>query len=393
MSLNFDQIYILIPALNPDKALINYVKDLREHGLGNIVVVDDGSEEGTQCIFNDLEASDITILHHDVNKGKGAALKTGFRYMLEQSSEIMGIITVDSDGQHLANDTKRVAETLLENPKSFVLGCRDFDADNVPAKSKAGNKITSRMFKLLYQKTVSDTQTGLRGIPMSIVPNLLKIRGQRFEYETAMLIDVMDSDTPIIEVSIETVYIDSNRETHFNPFWDSIKIYLVIFKYFILFSCSGILSFLVDIGAYALFSKLVFRNMSPEYCILFGTIAARVISSILNFVVNKNGVFKSSTGLGKSLARYYLLCVCRALFSSGIVALIFFATKLDTTLIKTVIEFVLFLTCFKLQKQWVFKNNKSKFDIWICIILIVISLAFVPMYIGDIWEKIAMIFA
>lgn len=392
MSNAFDQIYILIPSLNPEESLIKYVDDLKNHGFNRIMIVDDGSKDETQFIFSKLEEAGYTVLHHEVNKGKGAALKTGFQYVLDNAEDIKGIITVDSDGQHLSEDTKKVAETLLNNPNTFILGCRDFDAENVPPKSKAGNKITSRMFKLLYQKTVSDTQTGLRAIPMTIVPDLIKLRGQRFEYETAMLIDVMDSDTPIIEVPIETVYIDSNRETHFNPFWDSIKIYLVIFKYFILFSCSGILSFLVDIGAYALFSKLVFKNMSPEYCILFGTIAARVISSILNFVVNKNGVFKSSNGLGKSLARYYLLCICRALLSSGIVALIFFATKWDTTLIKTIIEFVLFLTCFKLQKQWVFKNSKSQYDIWICIILIVISLAFIPMYIGDIWDKFAMMF-
>lgn len=392
MSNAFDQIYILIPSLNPDESLIRYVDDLKNHGFDRIMIVDDGSKDETQFIFSKLEEAGYTVLHHEVNKGKGAALKTGFQYVLDNAKDIKGIITVDSDGQHLSVDTKKVAETLLDNPNTFILGCRDFDAENVPPKSKAGNKITSRMFKLLYQKTVSDTQTGLRGIPMSIVPDLLKIHGQRFEYETAMLIDVMDSDTPIIEVPIETVYIDSNRETHFNPFLDSIKIYLVIFKYFILFSCSGILSFLIDIGAYAMFSKLVFKSMPPEYCILFGTIAARVISSVFNFIVNRKGVFKSSTGLGKSLIRYYLLCVCRALLSSGIVSLIFFATNWDTTIIKTIIEFVLFLTCFKLQKQWVFKNNKSKLDILVYIILIAISLAFVPLYVGDVWDKLAMLF-
>lgn len=384
-----NRIYVLIPSLNPNDNFVDFVDSLMQSGLKNVVVVDDGSDFDKKDIFNQLARHGAIVINHDSNKGKGAALKTGFKFVYENDVNAVGIVTMDSDGQHSIQDAGKIAAALMDNNDSIVIGTRDFNKNNVPKKSKVGNRITSRVFRLLYHRTVSDTQTGLRGIPLSIIPLLLQIRGNRFEYETAMLLDAFDKDIPIVEVPIETIYLRENKETHFNPFTDSIKIYLIIFKYFILYSCSGLLSFFIDIMVYAILTKLAFKNLRPEYCILWGTIGGRVVSSVFNFTVNKIKVFNPTNGLGNSLVRYYLLCLCRVLVSSGTVALLYFATKWDTTIIKTIIDFILFLLCFKLQKQWVFKKNKSKTDIWVYLILILLCVAFVPMYIGDVWDKLA----
>ena len=96
------------------------------------------------------------------------------------------------------------------------------------------------VFKLLYGTSITDTQTGLRGFPNSIIPLMVDIDGERFEYETKMLIEVIDHKVPIDEVTIETIYFDNNAETHFNPIKDSIRIYKVIFASFFKFVLSSV---------------------------------------------------------------------------------------------------------------------------------------------------------
>ena len=232
------KILVLIPALNPPKQLINYVKSLLENGLNDILLVDDGSKEEFKEIFETIEKfpnTNIKVLRHAKNLGKGRALKNAFNYFLTlpNLSEYSGVVTADSDGQHRVEDVIKLAKEVEENPDKLILGCRDFDLEQVPPKSKFGNKITNGAFKLFYGKNISDTQTGLRGFPTAIIKDFLDIAGERFEYETKMLIYCFQKEIPIKEVVIETIYFNDNSETHFNPIVDSIKIYRVTLSPFL----------------------------------------------------------------------------------------------------------------------------------------------------------------
>ena len=228
------KIVVVIPSLEPDEALIEYVDSLLSGYFKSIVVVDDGSSEKFQDIFSSLEEKEgVDVIHHEVNKGKGRALKTAYEYIRNNYQDVYGIITADSDGQHLAKDCYKLAVEMMKGKQGLYLGTRDFNSDNVPFKSRNGNKITSSIFKLFYGKWLDDTQTGLRGFLNEDLDLMIDIEGERYEYEMQVLIDCVRNKVEFIPVSIETVYIDNNSASHFNPFKDSFKIYKIIFKNFI----------------------------------------------------------------------------------------------------------------------------------------------------------------
>jgi len=180
---------VLIPSLNPDNKIIDLVQKLIELNINNIIIVNDGSDNSCLPVFDKLKRDyNCTVISHEKNMGKGAALKTGIDAIHKMGLEIAGYVTADADGQHSPNDIARIAEELNKNPSSLILGVRDFNKKNVPFKSKYGNKITSLIFLLTSGRRCSDTQTGLRGIPFNFTDELLKISGRRFEYETNMLI-------------------------------------------------------------------------------------------------------------------------------------------------------------------------------------------------------------
>ena len=247
---------IVIPALNPPVALIDYVAKLIESGLENILIVNDGSRPEFENIFERLrDEYGCQILTHAKNLGKGRALKNAFNHFLTMPNveEYNGIVTADSDGQHRVEDVLSMVYSISNNSDSLILGCRDFDSENVPPKSEFGNKLTKLVFKLLYGRKITDTQTGLRGFPKAILHDMLEIPGERFEFETKMLIHTFDKSIPIKEITIETIYFDGNAETHFNPIKDSLRIYKVIFASFFKYLLSSLSSFLVDIGLFQLF--------------------------------------------------------------------------------------------------------------------------------------------
>jgi glycosyltransferase involved in cell wall biosynthesis len=222
-------ITIFIPSLNPDEKFHRTLDSILEKGFHNIVVVDDGSDQNHKEPFLYAEAKGCKVLVHPTNKGKGRALKTAFEYCLQQENCI-GVITVDGDGQHGAEDIYRCGLVMLDVDK-VVLGCRDFSEPQVPFKSKYGNNITKFAFRVLCRIKISDTQTGLRAVPIKYLPVMPEISGERFEYETNMLLEMKSKSIPWIEQKIETIYLDENASSHFHPFRDSWRIYKIIFKY------------------------------------------------------------------------------------------------------------------------------------------------------------------
>ena len=220
----------VIPSLNPDARLINLVSDLISNNFNKIIIVDDGSED--KIIFNKLkEHKEVIVLTHDVNKGKGAALKTAFSYYKDKLlKDYKGLVCLDSDGQHLVSDAINVGKIMVKENK-YTLGTRLFNTKETPLRNKTGNRITSRVFKRLYGVYLKDTQTGLRAIPNRLIDFMLNVSGDHFEYEMNVLIDLVKNGEKIIEEDIKTVYLEnSNKKSNFKVIKDSYKIYKNMFK-------------------------------------------------------------------------------------------------------------------------------------------------------------------
>ena len=226
---NHDCIPIIIPAYEPDERLPALIKELVDSGLKKIIIVDDGSGNDYMNIFNSVTAMGAEVLHHDMNMGKGAALKTAFRYCLDNISDLKGCVTADSDGQHSVECITKCIEALEIHSDSLVMGCRDFTLPGIPKASIIGNMNTNKIIRHLYGKNMTDTQTGLRGIPKQLMEECLNIKHNRFEFEIKMLINALETKLEIVEVPIKTIY-DSqkNHATHFKPIRDTLKIYKAI---------------------------------------------------------------------------------------------------------------------------------------------------------------------
>ena len=372
---DLSNISVVLPSLDPDEKLIAVVDGLLEHGFSDIILVNDGSKQENLHYFEDLAAQhpQIHLLHHEVNRGKGAALKTAFGWFLEHRPDAAGVVTVDGDNQHHPEDTRRCAERMLESGH-LVLGVRDFDQEHVPQRSRTGNHITSFVFKVLVGMECSDTQTGLRAIPVAYLPTLHEVYGDRFEYETNMLLALQLHEIPFDEVKIRTVYIEENKSSHFRAVRDSWRIYKLIFAYlfrhrlkrFLKFGASSVICFVADVGLAALSNLLLKSTLSGSALSWACGTCARVPSSALNFVLNRAVVFKSRDPLVKSLLEYYALALViylgQNILTDGAYKL--FGIGDGQVLLRMFIYglamCVMYLLSYTVQKKWIFKDTEKE---------------------------------
>ena len=364
--MNLSDVSVVLPSLDPDEKLDAVIDGLLEYGFTDIILVNDGSKPENLPRFQ--HAADIHpevhLLHHSVNRGKGAALKTAFAYFLENRPEGKGVVTVDGDNQHHPEDTRTCAERMLETGH-VVLGCRDFTLPHVPARSRFGNHTTSLVFKLFCGMTISDTQTGLRAIPRSAVEKFGSVSGERFEYETNMLLAMKTMGIPYEEVKIRTVYIEENKSSHFHAIKDSWRIYKLILKHFFRYTLSSLVCAGVDAGMFALLDGTL-RSASVAVHATVPYVGARVVSSLLNFFLNKKLVFQSEEKTGKALLKYYLLAIpqmaAQMLLTNGVYKL--FGVS-DTaggvrTLWYVIVMVCLYFISYTIQQRWVFAKQDKQ---------------------------------
>ena len=364
---DLSKISVVLPSLDPDEKLIRVVDGLLEYGFTDIIMVNDGSKAENLHYFTDLAAEhpEIHLLHHEVNKGKGAALKNAFRYFLENRPEGIGVVTVDGDDQHHPEDTKRCCEQMMCSG-NIVLGCRDFNQEDVPARSSFGNKTTSLIFKIFVGMTISDTQTGLRVIPREQLKVLSGIDGDRFEYETNMLLAMKDNGFAFDEVKIRTVYIEENKSSHFRVIHDSWRIYKLILKHFFRYTLSSLACFVVDAGGVFLLTRILGAFLRDPLLGSVATVGARAISSLVNFFMNQKLVFQTNVSTGKAMLRYYALALpqlaVQTLLNQGIYTL--FGIREEAAALRTLIHIlvmcVLFVISYTIQQRWVFAPDKNK---------------------------------
>lgn len=354
---SYYEIPVIIPAYEPDDKLIALLHALHREGIAHVVVVDDGSGKQYGALFEKASGiENCTVLYHAVNLGKGRALKTAFNYCLRMYDEAPGCVTADSDGQHTPADILACMRSLWEQPEALILGCRNFDDPNVPARSGFGNKCTRQVFRYLLGITVSDTQTGLRGIPSSFMKELMQVKGERFEYETNMLIETKNRNIRIQEVPVETVYLENNKTSHFNPVKDSVRIYLVFGKFLFSSLSSSVLDLMLFHMFCLFFAAYETRLLGIPY-IVAATVAARLISAVYNFLINYRVVFRSEANLWVTAGKYCLLAVCQMFCSAFLVNALYGLTGGTEVFVKMPVDIFLFFVSFVIQREFVYRRK------------------------------------
>ena len=365
---DLSNISVVLPSLDPDEKLTAVIDGLLEYGFRDIILVNDGSKPENLHYFEAAATHpEVHLLHHEVNRGKGAALKTAFAWFLENRPDSAGVVTVDGDNQHHPEDTRACCEEMIKTEK-VILGCRDFGLPHVPRRSRIGNRITCTVFKLLCGMTISDTQTGLRAIPTDAVKSFMTIKGDRFEYETNMLLAMKDFGISYGEVKIRTVYIEENKNSHFRAVQDSWRIYKLILAHFFRYTISSLASSVVDTLGYYLLNLLLSGILSGFALTAVATGVARIVSSLMNFFTNQKLVFHSTARTGASMLRYFILAAAQMgaqmLMTYGAYTLFNVADDAHflRTLIYVIVMCLLFLASFIIQQRWVFAGPKEKKD-------------------------------
>ena len=338
------RVVVLIPAYKPDERLIELTRELRGKDL-DVLLVDDGGGEAYAHIFGDCRALGAQVAVHAVNLGKGRALKTGINAALQLWPDMAGIVTADADGQHTPADILRLIDALGEHPHSLVLGSRRFTGD-VPFKSRWGNRITRTVYALVSGVHVGDTQTGLRALPRESLAAMVRIDGERYEYEMNVLLKLRDMGLDVFEVPIETIYIDDNAGSHFNPVRDALRIYGVIFRHLFAYLFSSGFSTVVDL---ALFYLL--RHFSLAHWLSYAL--ARVVSSQVNYHINKRAVFGGRGGR-YAVLKYYILCVIQGSIGAALVQFLPRVLPISGDVLKIPVDVVLFMISYAIQRDIVF---------------------------------------
>ncbi len=350
-----NDVVVLIPCYNPNKKLLQLISDLIKNDFQKIIVVNDGSNRNLD-IFNKLkEYKNIDLLEYKENKGKGYALKYGINYYLENlKTEYKGIVMADADLQHSVPDIINISLKLLGNQDSLILGRRNFNAKKVPLSNKLGNKITSIIFSFLYGSHVHDTQTGLRGVPNRYLNLCLESKGKRFEYEMNMLIKFTKNHVNILEVPISTIYFKKS-DSKFNKVTDSIMIYQALFTEYIKYGLTSFCAAIVDIIIFTFFVN-TFNTMNNNLTIIIGTVLARTVSGFLNFNLTKYLVFKTHEKGENMLSKFYLHTFCNMTASAILVMLLHnLFPMIHESYFKLVVDTLIYLVGYKIQKKYIFK--------------------------------------
>ncbi len=328
---------IVIPAYQPDTVLLDLVRGVRQP----VIVVDDGSGGTYQSIFSELEQyGHVSLLRHARNLGKGAALKTGLEFAMRWFPDAPGVVTADADGQHALEDILRVSGALSGD---LVLGVRTFGAD-VPLRSRIGNVVTRSVLRVLEGQTLTDTQTGLRGIPMGLIPELLQISANGYEFELDMLVASKRSGWRVTELPIRTIYTDQNRSSHFNPIRDSLRIYFVLLRFTLVALITAAIDNAVFLGLFA-----ASRNLPAAQA------GARLLAMQFNYPAARRAVFHSHEPHSNTLPKYLFLVALSGTVSYLLIRML--AGSIGITAAKLAVESGLFFFNFWIQRDFVFRRR------------------------------------
>ena len=338
----------LIPAYKPTHSLITLAQILLQRNF-IVIIVNDGSPSAFDSVFTQLPPQAI-LLKNAINLGKGAALKHGINYAINHFPNAKCIITLDCDGQHSVDDVLNLRDKFIANKVDLAIGTRGFKA-NVPLRSKFGNNLTAFIFRMLFGKRLQDTQSGLRAFSVEFGKKLLPLSFNGYEFEMQMLILACNNETKILQVPIRTIYIDNNASSHFNPIFDSLSIYCVLFRHI----GNSLLTALID---YVVFVFSFAMGFSLFACMISG----RIVAGSFNFIVGKNFVFKSKGNVIFEIISYVLLTLFLMLISMKSIAIISTHSGISEILVKPFCEAGIFAISFLVQRFIIFSSKAKILD-------------------------------
>ncbi len=338
------KVIVVVPAYNPAQSFVDLVAELV--GEFDVLVINDGSKAECAPFFKAAVDAGAELVEHEVNRGKGAALKTAIAH-LQNTREEWCAVTADADGQHCPKDIREVARLTAENPDHLVLGVRSFKG--MPARSRFGNTFTRVCFALATGSNVSDTQTGLRGFTHLTADRLITAEGDRYEYEMNVLINLRKWHIPFKETTIETIYIDDNASSHFHPIRDSFIVFAQILKHI----AASLICTAVDFVLYWLL--LTFVDIDAEWLYL----PPRIISVILNYQLSRRVVFRAKANW-RSTVGYFVLAAVMAVLGAFLVKLLVDYASINEYVVKIPIDVGLFFVNYFVQKYLIFNERVKK---------------------------------
>jgi glycosyltransferase involved in cell wall biosynthesis len=210
---------VLVPTYNNALTLEQVINDIARF-THQIIVVSDGSTDGTSGILKQFPF--VKVLEYQPNRGKGNALKLGFRLALRHHYRYA--ITIDSDGQHYAKDLPVFLEAIKEHPNALIIGARNMDQAHIPGKSSFGNKFSNFWFWVETGIKMPDTQSGYRSYPLYALRDM-KFFTRKYEFEIEVPVRLAWKHVPVLAVPVSVYYPPAEeRITHFRPFKDFTRI-------------------------------------------------------------------------------------------------------------------------------------------------------------------------
>ena len=334
--------YVLIPAYQPDARLPRLILELhRADPSTKIVVVDDGSGQKFSDIFEASATAGAHVISYEHNRGKGYALREGFTWIRDVAGDSPEcVVTADADGQHTLNDIFRVGRTCTDTGKS-VLGVREF-VGHVPARSRIGNTATSALFWLATGWKLKDTQTGLRAFPVALLPALLEVQGDRYEYELRVLLHLAKFRHPVTQIPIETIYEAGNPTSHFRPLQDSARIWAPLLKFAASSGVATIIDYVLVLALNALTGAL-----------FFPVVVARMVSASVNFAMNRRVFEATGVPLRRSALRYAALAIAVVAGSYTMLAVLT-GIGMPLWIAKIIADTTMYLVSYSAQSRYVF---------------------------------------
>ena len=334
--------YVLIPAYQPDARLPRLILELhRADPSTKIVVVDDGSGQKFSDIFEASATAGAQVISYENNRGKGYALREGFAWIRDVAGDLSEcVVTADADGQHTLNDIFRVGRTCTDTGTS-VLGVREF-VGHVPARSRIGNTATSALFWLATGLKLKDTQTGLRAFPVALLPALLEVQGDRYEYELRVLLHLAKFRHPVTQIPIETIYEAGNPTSHFRPLQDSARIWAPLLKFAASSGVATIIDYVLVLALNALTGAL-----------FFPVVVARMVSASVNFAMNRRVFEATGVPLRRSALRYAALAIAVVAGSYTMLAVLT-GIGMPLWIAKIIADTTMYLVSYSAQSRYVF---------------------------------------
>ncbi len=281
------KISIVIPAVNPEKDFIKYVRSLLSADIGDVVIVNDGSNENKTNIFTQLDKlPNCTVLDHPINLGKSTSIKTAIAYIKDHRDDTDAIVTVDADGKHHINDVQRMSQAIMENPSSLIIGVRSTDKET-NNKNNFRHGFSSVCTKILYGIDLDDTRSGLRAFSRSKFDNMLAIEGNRYEYELSSIISSQKTGLNIKVVHIQPQVTKTDNKVNLPIDRKAVKIYHEMIKDATQFIAITALKTIADLSLFFLIYDFIFGVMGVIPALMVAALISRIFASFCGQVISK----------------------------------------------------------------------------------------------------------